>query len=393
MKLRRSRPTTPALPQPRAQPVARHLGRWGLEPLRLLEEGAASGAVFELRLWRRAVVGFRPDWNRLVLRDLDTFRSRGSLSRLTPYLAGGVVLTDAPLHQARRRELNPHLHTRGLDVLRPRLAAAVADALPRGRFDALEWSSSVVRRMLDVAFFDDRVDDRLLASFLGPLDRPVPHPFLPRPVRFRRTTRAIERAAANPVPGTITAALVGDTSGTAGVAATVEEIRVALAAGYDTTAHTLAWAVWHIAAAPRWREPSMVGPVINETLRLYPAGWIGSRITRRAVEHEGYVIPAGTLVLYSPYLSHRDPELWDAPLAFRPERFAERVPPWAYIPFSAGERTCLGMHLAKIMLETALAALCAGGDLRQAGPAPTLTAGLTLRPHGGVQIVQSTRHP
>jgi cytochrome P450 len=381
----------PGLPIPRTQPLVGHLGRWGIDPLALLEEGAALGPVFRLRLWRRVVVGYRPDWNRLVLRDLDTFRSKGSLSRLTPYLNGGVVMTDTPEHAARRTVLNPRVHAKALEVLAPRVAAAAVRSVPTGRFDASEWSSVVVRRMLSAAFFDSKVDDRVLASFLAPLDRPVPAPFVPRPRRFARMTKAIERATSAPARDTLVAALVGDIGSVDDLATGVEEVRIALAAAYDTTAHTLAWAIWHLATFPQWRSPELFGPVIDETLRLYPAGWIGSRVASRDVELDDAMIAKGTLVLYSPYLCHRDPELWEEPLAFRPERFAERIPAWGYIPFSAGERTCLGLHLARLMLTSAMRALCDGADLSPAGPAPWLAAGLTLRPSGGVPVERRGR--
>ncbi len=77
--------------------------------------------MFRLRLWRPVLVGYRPDWNRTVLGDLDTFRSRGSLSSLTPYLAGSVLHLDAPGHDTRRRRLNPHFHSRTLASLVRRL--------------------------------------------------------------------------------------------------------------------------------------------------------------------------------------------------------------------------------------------------------------------------------
>ncbi len=96
--------------------------------------------------------------------------------------------------------------------------------------------------------------------------------------------------------------------------------------------------------------------MVQETLRLYPAGWIGSRVSLRDTEFDGRVIPAGRLVLYSPYLTHRDPELWSKPFDFTPERFAGPLPAWGYLPFSAGERTCLGAALATLMLRAAVQA-------------------------------------
>jgi cytochrome P450 len=77
-------------------------------------------------------------------------------------------------------------------------------------------------------------------------------------------------------------------------------------------------------------------------LRLYPAGWLGSRVASRDSVVAGVAIPAGTLVLYSPYLTHRDPELWPDPEVIRPERFGAGHPRWSYLPFAAGPRACLG---------------------------------------------------
>ncbi len=72
------------LPEPPGLPVLGHLWPWTTSPLRLLEDGARTGPVFRLRLWRPALVGYRPEWNRAILSDLATFRSRGSLSGLSP---------------------------------------------------------------------------------------------------------------------------------------------------------------------------------------------------------------------------------------------------------------------------------------------------------------------
>lgn len=369
---------TPAFPRPRSQPMVGHLGRWGLEPLALLDEGARLGPVFELRLWRRAIVGYRPEFNRQVLRDLDTFRSKGSLSALTPYLNGGIVLTDVPAHASRRAQLNPPMSRPALGPLSDRLTGVALARLPTGRFDALVWSGAAVRSMLNAAFFAGRVDDQLLDAFLRPLHRSVPHPFLPRPLVRRRLQRAIEAQVADPVAGTLTAAL-------AGIEGAAEEIRIALAAGYDTTAHTLAWALWHLADSPQWRVPNALPAAIDETLRLYPAGWLGSRITSRDVEIGGLGVPAGTLVLYSPYLTHRDPHLWSDPSEFRPERFVGGRPAWGFLPFSAGPRTCLGAHLARAMLLAALEPFTRG-DLHPVTPRPEPTTGLTLRPRGPVVL-------
>lgn len=371
--------TAPArLPSPASQPVAGHLGRWGRQPLELLEAGARLGPAFELRLWRRVVVGYSPAWNRLVLGDLETFRSRGSLSGLSPYLAGGVVLTDAPAHKPRRDALNPHFHARALAALRERLAAVVAERLPQGRFDALAWSVALVPELLNAAFFDGAFPAALLERFLAPLHRGLPSPLLPRPPLFARMNAELRRQLRAPRPGTLAEHL-------APLANAAEEVRIALAAGFDTTAHTLAWALWHLARHPEWRAPEAVKSVIKETLRLYPAGWLGSRIAAQPFSFGGQAFPAGLMVLYSPYLTHRDPALWPEPERFDPSRFAGRAPPWGYVPFSAGERICLGMHLANLMLELALLPFTTG-ELRALDGDTRVRVGLTLSPRGPLRL-------
>jgi cytochrome P450 len=367
-------PRSPDLPEPPGLPAIGHLWHFSAAPLSLLAAGARAGPVFRLRLWRPAIVGYQPDWNRAILTDLDTFRSRGSLSGLTPYLSAGVVHADVPEHRAMRRQLGKHFGVR----LDDRLAEIGERHRPEGAFETLDWSGRLVRHMLNVALFGNALPADLLARFLRPLHRGMPVPMLPRPRLFRRTDAAIARVLDDPPAGSIAAALAGQPGA-------VTDLRVALAAGYDTTSHTLAWAAWHLGAHQRWREPQALPMFIDEMLRLYPAGWLGSRVASRDSAAARVAIPAGTLVLYSPFLTHRDPELWRDPLRVRPERFESGHPGWSYIPFAAGPRACLGARLARLMLRAGLAPLCRG-HLAQAGGDPGMTTGITLRPRGPLYL-------
>jgi cytochrome P450 len=345
--------------------------------------------VFRLRLWRPALVGYSQEWNRDVLSDLVTFRSHGSLSGLSPYLAAGIVHTDAPQHRPRRRGLTPHFSAHALAALEGQLAAIAEARRPRGDFEALSWSAALVQDMLNAALFGGALPAGLLSGYLRPLHHGLPVPMLPRPRLFGRVETAIAAALADPVPGSIAAGLAAAAGtpppGRRPAGQEVEDLRVALAAGYDTTSHTLAWAAWHLAGHPRWRDPETLPLFIEEILRRYPAGWIGSRVAARDATAGGVEIPAGTLVLYSPYLTHHDPGQWDDPHRIRPERFTAGRPSWSYLPFAAGPRTCLGTHLARLILHTALTPLCSG-QLAQVGGDPGIAVGLTLRPRGPLRM-------
>jgi enediyne biosynthesis protein E7 len=163
----------------------------------------------------------------------------------------------------------------------------------------------------------------------------------------------------------------------------IDEIMTLIVAGHETTASGLNW-TWYLlsqhpqaearlhaeidaapeVAATGLAEMEALGytqQVINEALRLYPPGWLLSRRTIEADVLGGYTVPAGTNVLLPLYLVHRHPGFWKDPQAFSPERFApeheaER-PRFAYMPFAAGPRHCIGetlalyemlMHLAKV---------------------------------------------
>lgn len=157
----------------------------------------------------------------------------------------------------------------------------------------------------------------------------------------------------------------------------VSEIMTLIVAGHETTASTLNW-TWHLlSGSPAAEEklhqelssfqdtdsPAMgelakfpyTRQVIEETLRLYPAGWL---MTRRAIKDDqlgDYFVPAGTEVYIAPYLIQRHPDFWQHPNQFDPARFDPAQPnqrhPMTMIPFSAGPRKCIGEMLARIEMQ------------------------------------------
>ncbi len=152
----------------------------------------------------------------------------------------------------------------------------------------------------------------------------------------------------------------------------IDEILTLVVAGHETTASGLNW-IWYllsqhpdaearlhaelatIADQPAPSLPDVerlayTQQVINESLRLYPPGWLLSRRTVQPDVLSGYEVPAGTNVLLPLYLLHRHPRYWKDPDRFFPERFApdhdaER-PRFAYMPFAAGPRHCIGETFA-----------------------------------------------
>ncbi len=192
-----------------------------------------------------------------------------------------------------------------------------------------------------------------------------------------------------------------------------DEVMTIFLAGHETTATSLAWTFYLLSRHPdverrlraeldrelAGRQPSAddlprlgyLQQVVKESMRLYPPAWI---IDRRCVADDvvmGYQIKKHTLVLLSPYLTHRHPELWPNPEGFDPDRFVatleESRPRYAYFPFGGGPRQCIGNGFA--MMEAQLIVATVLQRFR-----PWLVPGhpveqeplVTLRPRFGLQM-------
>ncbi|HXJ95670.1 MAG TPA: cytochrome P450 [Terriglobia bacterium] len=136
--------------------------------------------------------------------------------------------------------------------------------------------------------------------------------------------------------------------------------------------------------------------VIKEALRLYPPVWAFVRQAIRPVELGGYTLPAGTTVVMSQWVAHRDRILFDRPHEFVPERwtaeFEKQLPKFAYFPFGGGQRTCIGAAFAKMEITLLLAALAQRFRLSLTpGFKLELLPSITLQPKRGISAVLHKR--
>jgi cytochrome P450 len=163
-----------------------------------------------------------------------------------------------------------------------------------------------------------------------------------------------------------------------------DNLRGFIVAGHGTTAVTLTWALYLIAAHPptaaRIRAEAdalgKIGPeqaqrltftrqVINEAMRLYPPIFITTRVAQKDGEVAGHKFKAGTRINIPIYAIHRHRRLWRDPDAFDPDRFAPGQPPpdrYSFLPFGAGPRICLGAAFAMVEATTILATLARLAD-------------------------------
>ncbi len=236
------------------------------------------------------------------------------------------------------------------------------------------------------------------------------------------TSRAGAPAPAEPDVLDLLLASVDDPRGVRDEAVTL------VVAGHETVASAMEWAAHLLATHPDVQErvaaeaaAVLGGPgtptladvarlplaraVLDETLRLYPPAWV---VTRRATaddELAGHRLPAGTLVIVSPWVRHRDAGVWDDPAAFDPGRFLGADPgagadgeprtprpTAAYLPFGIGPRLCIGRDFALLEATVLLARLTLRWRLAPVPGHPVAPSPrVTVRPRGGLPLLVSPR--
>jgi cytochrome P450 len=199
----------------------------------------------------------------------------------------------------------------------------------------------------------------------------------------------------------------------------LDEIMTLIVAGHETTASSLNW-LWYLLSQHPDAEQRLhaeldalsVPPatmdavaefkysrqVIEETLRLYPPGWL---LTRRSIAEDcigRYDIPPKTDVFISPYLVHRHPQFWPDAERFDPDRFAEANAAgrsrFCYLPFALGPRACIGEHLAMAEMIVHTAMLARHIRLRYRPRHPLeLECQVNLRSKHGIFMLPEIRHP
>jgi cytochrome P450 len=348
------------------------------------------------------------------------------LDRVKILLGNGIMTSEGEFWRRQRYMMQPLFHRRVIARF-AELISAENDAM-LARWDALaargeavdvreEMSELTLAIVLRSIFGTDL--DRLAADMGGnPFDVVVREPA--RDLRFayrfrslgRLVARLIERRRGEPGQHFDYVAMLMDARDKeTGAAMTerelIDEIMTLVVAGHETTASGLNW-VWYLLARHPEAEARLhaeldgapdravlgfadaealpwTRAVIDESLRLYPPGWL---LSRRSIAEDvlgGCPVPPGTDILLSPYLLHRHPRYWRDPEAFRPERFetaqeAER-PRFAYIPFAAGPRHCIGESFAIFEMLVHLYKVARRYRLRLAGDAPIeLEARVNLRP-------------
>jgi cytochrome P450 len=367
----------------------------------LLDAYERHGPVFSVRiLHANNVFVLGPEANHFALvSGAEHFRWRdGGFGDLIPLLGDGLLTIDGDFHRRSRRIMLPAFHRERIASYQATMEEEAQRGIARWRdgetIDVYHWSRGVALRVAMRALFgldpDDKPDDldparefeRALAFYGEDYWLQVlrgPH------TPFARLQSARERldaliyaeiarrrrsgARGEDVLSLLLDAREAERSGDEGSARgsgeqlndrqVRDQVMTLLFAGHDTTTSTVSFLLWEMAEQGGWDDD--LEPAIDETLRLYPPAWIGPRRSVKPFALHGIHVPAGVPVNYCSWASHRLPDVWEEPNAFRPERFVpgerEKIPRGAYIPFGGGSRICLGMRFGQLEIRVIAAAI------------------------------------
>ena len=384
---------------PGAWPFLGHAVALLRQPLKLLDSLPAHGDLVEIRLGPRpAFVLCHPDLARRVLTDFRGFDRAGlGYARVRAAMGNGLATAGQQDHRRQRLVMQPafrHEHLQSyVAVMQREITATLGTWRDGDRIDLVEEMFTLTTTVALRALFSSQLAPeqaellrRAFDVFLRGIYARAALRLagrLPTPGQ-RRYTRAVaywraqvgelvdgyRQANATPESPTdlMSRLLAARDEQGQGLSATelADQVAVIMLAGGETTSSAVAWS-WHllaghpdIAAALYAEADAVLGHdvagwdhlprldltarVVREALRLYPPGWIIPRICTGPVTLAGQTLPAGSIVVFSPYVLHRRPDLYPDPHRFDPARWLTPAPELraSYLPFGAGATRCIG---------------------------------------------------
>lgn len=414
------------------------------------------GDIVHYRAFGRHIFQFNhPDMVQEVLVRDAAMQHRGIVMQRAKFVLGeGLLTSEEPLHMRQRRLVQPAFHRQRIAAYGEtmlRFTREMADGWQSGAtFDIHRSILQLTLRITGKCLFDSDVAAEVrtisdsVTAFMGFLPLaflPFPQLMLKMPLGFIRRIRqsqtkldaliysmiASRRSSGNDHGDLLSMLLASrDLEGGTGTMSDRQirdECLTLLLAGHETTANGLSFIFYLMAKHPEIQErvheevaavfaaPDSVPTatqiferlsytmrVVSEALRLYPPVWVTARAVARTYTYRGLSIPKGSLLLVPQIAIHRDPRYYPEPMRFDPDRFLPAAiaarPRYAYFPFGAGSRICIGENFAWMEAVLVLAEVMRRWRLAFPAGAPAelaLNAQISLRPRNGVVVCAALR--
>jgi len=319
--------------------------------------------------------------------------------RVKMLLGNGIIVSDGDFWRRQRTMIQPAFSKKNILQLCEMIKQTTQKLIPRWTHlaetgTALDITTEMSEFALEVilrALMGDDLDHIIAEQGENPFDflSKDPKRDLTVAMRFRQLGKLIQgiidKRRENAIkPGDLLDSLMHATDKEGQAMSDkelIDEVMTMIIAGHETSAGTLNWVWYELSCHPDTdlaasKEASryvksntidnddlhklcFIKQCIDEALRLYPPVWLFSRKALHDDKILGYTVPAGSNIFLSPYFTHRNADLWEKPETFYPQHFiddgAHLKHKYAFIPFSAGSRRCIGEYFSYVEMQMHLA--------------------------------------
>jgi cytochrome P450 len=434
------------LPGPRGHWLLGALPRLRTDMLGFFEEcfrEHGDAAYFRVGNRRSMLLSHPDDIERVLVAENRRFIKNYALIFLQPLMGNGLLLNEGASWLRQRRLIQPAFARPRVESYAPVMAHSVQRLIEAWREGQthdiasamMQLTMTIAGRTLLGIDVGDRFSEvarcleTVMYDFLARFGAALPLPrWIPTPRNLRlkwtiaRLDRIVqqlidERRSAGPGGSDFLSLLLHARDEEDGQGISDRQIRdevmTMFLAGHETTANALAWTWYLLGQHPQiqqrvqdearqvlgGREPAAADiakltfceQVIRESMRLYPPAYVVGRRPVEDVTIGGHFLPAGTNVLMSQWIVHRDPRWFTDPLRFDPDRWSNgltnHLPKYAYFPFGGGPRVCIGNAFAMFEAPLVLAVMAQQLTLELVTQGPLrIQPAVTLRPGQPIEM-------
>jgi cytochrome P450 len=421
-------------------------GEFLKDPIKFLSVGMArfSGTYTALLgVNKRLIMTQNPDFINYILKENHKNYHKSAIAQSAArFMGNGILFTNGDFWLKQRRLIQPAFHKEKLQGLQSIIDRSIAEYLttfPAGQqVDICPWVHGLSFNVLIRSIFNiplpaatitemGQIFSDIQEFLIRDINQPLRRLFysvtgeknnsLKKAKRLREIIREIidQRRTGNKENFDLLDMLLNSTYEDTGERMpeeqVIDELLILIFAGHETTANTLSWLLYLLASNQEVLEQltaSFAGKTIDESLsneylkatihegmRLYPAAWMTERAAVEDDQFGDFSFPAKTIIIPFFFGLHRDKDIWEDPLDFKPQRFI--TDPKAarskyFFPFGAGPRMCVGNNFAMAEMSFFLYSFLKAFQIKPTGQVPEMKALITLKPGKVILNIKRNDH-
>ena len=393
---------------------------------------------------KKIIITQNPDFINYILKEnhKNYKKSKLSTESAARFFGKGLLFSNGDYWLRQRRLIQPAFHTEKLQRLNNIIIKSIDDFLitfPTGEsidicpiIHRLSFSI-LIKSLFDINLSSQIMDEisQIFSDLLGFLIKDTNQPFrrliypitgeknetLKRAKRLREIIGEIvrERKSENKNYSDLLDMLLNskyeDTGASLSEEQIIDELLIIIFAGHETTANTISWLLYLLSSnmeklqklTASLNSISILDTVnneyvkasINEAMRLYPAAWMTERVAIEDDQFGNFSFPKNTIIIPFFFGLHRNKNLWDEALKFKPERFITDPKIFKsknYFPFGAGPRMCIGNNFAMTEMSFFLYLFLNKFEINATGQIPEMKPLITLRPSKIILSIKTINH-